>query len=207
MADAKSDRKAKIGTRNRRLGFVLTVGVAGMLGLAFASVPLYKLFCQVTGYGGTPRTEVSRAEVTGARDGGEVIRVMFDANVNTRLDWEFKAPAGQRSIEPGVETLAVYTARNVSDKAVVGTATFNVTPIKAAQYVAKMECFCFTEQKLEPGQEMPMPVSFFIDPEILDDPNTQDVHDIVLSYTFHPSVEATAALDTGPESSPVTGGS
>ncbi|MEQ8665751.1 MAG: cytochrome c oxidase assembly protein [Rhodospirillales bacterium] len=198
-----ANSRRNVGSRNRRLGLVLTAGVAGMLGLAFASVPLYQLFCQVTGYGGTPRTEVARSELTGARGDGQMIRVMFDANVNKRLEWQFDAPSGERAVEPGVESLAVYTAKNIGDRPIVGTATFNVTPVKAAQYVAKMECFCFTEQKLEAGQEMPMPVSFFIDPAILDDPNTQDVHDIVLSYTFHPSVEATAALDAERE----TGGS
>lgn len=201
-----NDRQS-VGKRNKRLGLVLTAGVAGMLGLAFASVPLYQLFCQVTGYGGTPRIE---SEVTAKRDGataGQKIRVMFDANVNKHLDWQFKPETGLVEVEPGVETLAIYRAKNVGDRAVVGTATFNVTPVKAAQYFVKMQCFCFTEQKLTVGQEMPMPVSFYVDPAILDDPNTQDVHDIVLSYTFYPSEEATAALDNGQDGGVVTGGS
>lgn len=180
--------------RNRRLGLALTAGVVGMVGLAYASVPLYELFCRVTGFGGTPKTDVERAELRGPVS-DEKIRVMFDANVSKRLDWRFDADQRQTEVVPGIETLAVYRARNVGDTAVVGTATFNVTPSKAAQYVAKVECFCFTEQVLEAGQEMPMPVSFYIDPAILEDPNTQDVHDIVLSYTFHPSVKATAALN------------
>lgn len=193
---------ARLDTRNRRLGFVLAGGVAGMLGLAFASVPLYQLFCQVTGYGGTPKTNVERADLRGPVS-DETIRVMFDANVNKRLDWRFSAEKGQVEVQPGVETLAIYRAKNIGDRDIVGTATFNVTPIKAAQYVAKVDCFCFTEQLLAVGEEMPMPVSFYIDPAILEDPNTQDVHDIVLSYTFHPAVADTAALDTD---TPANGG-
>lgn len=180
--------------RNRRLGLVLLVGVAGMVGLSFASVPLYKLFCQVTGYGGTPKTDVERAALRGPVS-DQTIRVMFDANVNTRLEWGFHPDQRQVDVVPGVETLAIYRATNRADRPIVGTATFNVTPVKAAQYVAKMECFCFTEQKLVAGQEMPMPVSFYIDPGILEDQNTQDVRDIVLSYTFHPFEDETVALE------------
>jgi len=190
-------------TKNRRLGLVLAGGVAGMLGLAFASVPLYQLFCQATGYGGTPKIDVARAGLSTDAESDTLIHVMFDANVNTHLDWEFKAEQARVDVRPGIETLAIYRAKNVGDHAVVGTATFNVTPVKAAQYVAKVECFCFTEQTLAAGEEMPMPVSFYIDPEILSDPNTVDVVDIVLSYTFHPAVDSTAALETD---SPADGG-
>lgn len=186
---------ANLQQRNKRLGLVMTGCVAGMLGLAFASVPLYDWFCRVTGYGGTPNTEASREDMPAAANGDRMIRVMFDANVNKRLDWSFKADEIAVDVVPGVETLAIYRAKNTGETPLVGTATFNVSPIKAAEYVAKMECFCFTEQELKVGEEMPMPVSFYIDPEILNDPNTQDVSDIVLSYTFHPSVEATAALE------------
>lgn len=190
---------ANLNEKNKKLGWVVTGGVAAMLGLAFASAPLYDLFCRVTGYGGTPMTEVERADIAAPVENDRTVRVMFDAHVNKRLDWAFKSDVLQVEVQPGIETLAIYRATNTSDKPLVGTATFNVSPPIVGQYVAKMECFCFTEQELQPGEEMPMPVSFFVDPAMFDDPNTADINDIVLSYTFHPSVEATAALQNEDE--------
>jgi len=185
---------ANLKTRNKRLALIMSGCVAGMLGLAFASVPLYDLFCRATGYGGTPKVDTARENLKQGASDGQVIRVMFDANVSKNLDWSFKPDMVQVDVRPGVETLAIYRAKNTGAKPVVGTATFNVSPVKAAEYFAKVQCFCFTEQELQVGEEMPMPVSFYIDPEIFEDPNTQDVHDIVLSYTFYPAAEATAAL-------------
>ncbi len=169
--------------RNRRhiiTAALLFTLVAGMTGLAFASVPLYRLFCQVTGFGGTPRVET--AGPTGKVAGQ--ITVRFDSNVNSGLPWRFKPVQRQMKVGIGEATLAHFTAENLSDKPATGTATFNVTPHKAAQYFAKVQCFCFDEQRLEAGQLVDMPVSFFIDPEILDDPNARDVSTITLSYTF-----------------------
>lgn len=174
--------------RNRRVGLMLGVGVAAMLGLAYASVPLYQLFCQITGYGGTPKTGVVVEKPTGAA-AERIMTVTLDANVNKGLKWKFKPQIREMSVGLGEQTLAVYTAQNLDDAAVTGTATFNVTPFKAAEYVSKIDCFCFTEQRLEAGEEMPMPVSFYIDPEIMNDPNTKDLEHIVLSYTFFPSRE------------------
>ncbi|NQV44057.1 MAG: cytochrome c oxidase assembly protein [Rhodospirillales bacterium] len=181
--------------RNRRVGLMLGVGVVAMLGLAYASVPLYKLFCQVTGYGGTPKIGAFVEKATGAA-AGRIMTVMLDANVNKDLKWDFASPVNTMRVHLGEEVLAIYTARNYGNVAVTGTATFNVTPFKAAEYITKIDCFCFTEQRLEAGQEMPMPVSFYIDPEIMNDPNTKDLENIVLSYTFFPS-RKTAAMKTG----------
>jgi len=185
--------------RNRRVGLMLGVGVAAMVGLAYASVPLYQLFCQITGYGGTPKTGVIVEKATGEA-AERIMTVMLDANVNKGLTWKFKPQVRELSVGLGEETLAFYTARNFGEVAVTGTATFNVTPFKAAEYVSKIDCFCFTEQRLEAGEEIPMPVSFYIDPEIMNDPNTKDLEHIVLSYTFFPSREAasvTAEDDNG----------
>ncbi len=172
--------------KNRRVGFALALGVAGMVGLSYASVPLYQLFCQVTGYGGTPKIGEPVAEATGDAI-GHIITVTLDANVNPDLDWDFKPGVHNIDVALGEETLAIYSARNMGDTAVTGTAVFNVAPYKAAQYVSKIDCFCFSEQRLNPGEEVPMPVSFYIDPEILDDPDTAYLENIILSYTFYPS--------------------
>jgi len=166
---------------------VVLFGIAGgMVGLSFASVPLYRLFCQVTGFGGTPNTE---AVSVPAEVSETVVTVNFDANVNSELPWDFAPVQRKVQLRVGEELLAHYTARNVSDKAVTGTATFSVTPYKAAPYFSKIDCFCFTEQVLLPGQEVDMPVLFYVDPAILDDPNTKDVRLITLSYTFYRSDE------------------
>jgi cytochrome c oxidase assembly protein subunit 11 len=169
--------------RKRQVTAVMLFGLAaGMVGLAFASVPLYRLFCQVTGYGGTPRTE-NVASPAGILD--ETIRVRFDANVNNRLAWGFQPMQREVQARLGEEMLVHYTAVNRSDRPVTGTATFNVTPHKAAQYFAKIECFCFIEQTLQPGESVVMPVLFYIDPALADDINAEDVKLITLSYTFY----------------------
>lgn len=166
---------------------VVLFGVAaGMVGLSFASVPLYRLFCQTTGFGGTPRTEnvVLPAGATEQR-----VAVQFDANTNSRLPWDF-APVERRvNVRLGEEVLVHFSAHNRGDKPMVGTATFNVVPEKVAQYFNKIQCFCFSEQLLEPGQTVDMPVTFFVDPAMADDPDTQDVSVITLSYTFYPAGE------------------
>lgn len=175
--------------RNRRLTAAVLVGVvAGMTGLAFASVPLYRLFCQVTGYGGTPRIAedgtAPSATAPSATADGRLITVSFDANVNAALPWRFKPEQRRLQVRLGEDTLAVYRAENLSNEPLVGTATFNITPNKAAQYFVKVDCFCFTEQRLAPGAAADMPVSFYVDPAIADDPDARDVSTITLSYTF-----------------------
>ena len=199
VAARTQDKKTK---RNRLTALMLTGFVCGMVGLAFASVPLYRLFCQITGYGGTPR--IAEVPLAAPTEDTPPIKVRFDANVNAALPWRFRPEQREVTVPMGEQTLAFYTAQNVSDTSVVGTATFNVTPHKAAPYFAKIECFCFTEQRLEPGKEMSMPVAFFVDPAILEDPNTQEVTTITLSYTFFladengDAIENAATLDREP---------
>ena len=167
--------------RNRWTLTVLVAVVAGMVGGAYASVPLYRIFCQVTGFGGTTNVAKGPSE----RVSDRVITIRFDATVNG-VPWAFQPV--QRSIRThvGENTLAFYRAENHGSTAVTGTATFNVTPLKAGQYFSKIECFCFTEQRLEPGQSVDMPVSFFVDPALEKDRNLDDVTTITLSYTFYP---------------------
>ena len=171
---------------NRRVLVILVCVVAFMLGLAYASVPLYKLFCQVTGYGGT--TQVSETAVGGVLT-GHPVTVRFDANVNRGLNWKFEPVDKPVELNPGEETVIYYRATNIGSKPSVGTSTFNVTPSKAGSYFMKIECFCFQEQELEPGESIDMPVRFFVDPEIATDENVRDVKEITLSYTFFPALE------------------
>lgn len=172
----------KTGQKKILTAAVLFGIVGGMVGLSFASVPLYRLFCQVTGFGGTPNTEAVSAP---AEVSETVVTVNFDANVDSDLPWHFKPAQRKLRVRLGEELLAHYTARNTSDKPVTGTASFNVSPFKAAPYFSKIECFCFTEQTLLPGQEVDMPVLFYVDPAIAEDRNTEDVKIITLSYTFY----------------------
>ncbi len=178
IAQAASATTAK--RRNARTGVVLTGIVAGMIGLSFASVPLYRLFCQVTGYGGT--TQVAEAAPGAVAE--RVIKVRFNADTAPGLPWYFKPVQREIALKVGESGLAYYRARNLAAVAVTGTSTFNVTPLKAGRYFSKVQCFCFTEQRLEAGQELDMAVSFFVDPEILSDRNLDDVKTITLSYTF-----------------------
>lgn len=160
-------------------------GVAtGMAGLGYAAVPLYDLFCRVTGFGGTTM-RVSAAAVPGAI-AGQTIRIRFDANRSPAIPWEFRPEATTDTVTLGGRDMAFYTAKNLSDRAVTGTASYNVSPALAGRYFSKIECFCFTEQTLEPGQEVRMPVIFFIDPAIRDDPDANRIEEITLSYTFFP---------------------
>ena len=164
---------------NRKTVVMLTGVGLSMLALGFASKPLYDTFCKVTGYGGTTRVaEDNLSEVLDRK-----VRVSFDANVNG-LPWDFVPEQRDMTVQLGQTGLAYYKVKNESDKAMVGTATFNVTPIKAAPFFIKTECFCFTEQRVEPGQEISMPVLYFVDPQLDEDDRLKDVKDITLSYTF-----------------------
>ena len=177
------------GRRNATTAIVLIGVVGGMAGLAYASVPLYRLFCQVTGYGGT--TQI--ADRLPERVLDRVITVRFNADVSTSLAWQFRPAQRAIDVRLGEQALAFFAARNNSDAATTGTATFNVTPAKAGSYFNKIACFCFDEQTLAPGQTADMPVTFFIDPKMADDRNLDDVTTITLSYTFFNST-----TDTGP---------
>jgi cytochrome c oxidase assembly protein subunit 11 len=167
--------------RGKTVTVVLAVSaICGMLGLTAASVPLYRLFCQVTGYGGTTQVAEALPEAPLAR----TIKVRFNADVDPALPWSFRPLQREVEVRIGEQNPAFFQARNQSDRPVVGQAVYIVTPFKAGPYFDKIACFCFDEQRLEPGQEVDMPVSFFVDPAILDDPNTRDLTTITLSYTF-----------------------
>ena len=171
------------GAGNRRILVILAVVVVAMVGLAYASVPLYQLFCQVTGYGGT--TQVSGdAAVEILPD--HPVRVRFDANTNPALNWRFEAVDAPVTLNPGEEVVINYRATNLGDTASAGTSTYNVTPVKAGPYFMKIDCFCFIEQTLQPGESVLMPVRFYIDPDIASEPGTADIDEIILSYTFFP---------------------
>lgn len=175
--------------RNRRVVISCFAVVALMTGLSFAAVPLYDLFCRVTGYGGTTQEAAAPSE----RIGKTSITVAFDASLHRDMPWSFRAVQPKMTLKTGETGLAFYTATNRSDRPVTGTAAFNVTPQKAGYYFTKIECFCFTEQTLQPGESVQMPVQFYVDPEIEEDPNTDEVRTITLSYTFF----ETAAEESG----------
>src|SRR4051812_49258344 len=152
----------------------------GMIGLSFASVPLYSLFCKVTGFGGTTQ----RAEGPAGRIVDRTVKVRFNADVNGAMPWAFHPEIHEMELRIGEPGMTSFRAVNHSDTPVTGTATYNVTPDKAGIYFNKTQCFCFTEQRLEPGQAVDMPVYFFVDPAMADDPKMNDVTAITLSYTF-----------------------
>jgi cytochrome c oxidase assembly protein subunit 11 len=183
----------------KRMTAVMATGViAGMLGLTAAAVPLYRLFCQVTGYGGTTQ----RAERAPEAVGDATIKVYFNADVAQGMPWSFAPVAREVEVRIGEQTLAFYRAHNSASQPITGTATFNVTPAKAGVYFSKIDCFCFTEQTLAADQTVDMPVSFFVDPAILDDPGARDVRSITLSYTFFPrdDQDSSEAADDRPSS-------
>ena len=166
-------------TRNHTVGGLVVLGVVAMAGLSFAAVPLYDLFCRVTGFAGTPGVSTTAPGASGLP-----MTVRFNADVARDLPWRFEPVNRQLTVEAGESVLAFYRATNDGTEPVTGTATFNVTPLKAGQYVQKIDCFCFEEQRLEPGQTVDMPLTFYVDPEIATDPTTREVTTVTLSYTF-----------------------
>jgi cytochrome c oxidase assembly protein subunit 11 len=175
--------------RNRRTAAMAGGLALAMLGLAYASVPLYALFCKVTGFGGT--TQVAAAAPAAVIN--KTISVRFDANVSGDLGWTFQPAQQTQSVKLGEVVLAHYEAVNQSSESMTGTAVFNVTPVSAGVFFNKLECFCFTEQTLKPGEKVSMPVQYFVDPAILDDPDTAGIREITLSYSFYPAAPKTAA--------------
>jgi cytochrome c oxidase assembly protein subunit 11 len=169
-----------IAERNARTGVKMALLALAMVGLAFASVPLYRIFCQVTGFAGTTQRA---AQAPGAVAGQ--IGVRFDANIDPTLPWRFE-PAKRVRIHPGQRTVVNYRATNLTARTTTGRAVFNVTPTQAGPYFSKIECFCFTEQTLKPGESVLMPVVFFVDPRIREDEATDHIDEITLSYKFYP---------------------
>ena len=176
---------------NRTAGWLVLVAVF-MVSLSFASVPFYRWFCQQTGYGGTTSVAVRAPE----RVLDQVITVRFDANVDPAMQWAFKPEVNTVQLRIGETGLAFFDAHNLSDRVIAGQASYNVTPDAAGGYFTKIACFCFTEQVLQPGEQVKMPVTFFVDPAIMQDREGKLVHEITLSYTFHaiPLPNAQAAL-------------
>jgi len=175
-------------SRNHVVSLSCLAVVAGMVGLSYAAVPLYDIFCRTTGFGGTPNRAVAApASVT-----DRVMTVRFDTNVDPALPWTFLPEERQVQVKVGEDRLVFFRAVNNSKEAIVGHASFNVSPDRAGRYFSKIQCFCFTEQRLEAGQSVEMPVSFFVAPEILKDRSSDSIHDIILSYTFYPAANQKA---------------
>ena len=168
------------GDKNARLAWSLAAAVGGMLALAYAASPLYDMFCRATGFGGTPQV---------AQEGerpvlGRTVNVRFDSNVDANLPWRFTPLEREVKVKLGEERLVHYRVTNVSQRPIVGTSTYNVTPETAGAWFNKLQCFCFTEQLLLPGQSMDMPVVFFVDPEMDKDRRYDNIRTVTLSYTF-----------------------
>lgn len=183
----------KLQGNNRTLAKLVAL-VALMVSLSFAAVPFYDWFCKTTGYGGTPSVADSGSDLIL----DQTVKVRFDASLDQGMPWTFKPVVRSVEVRIGETVLAFYEAHNPTDRVIAGTASFNVFPDAAGGYFTKIDCFCFTEQVLQPGETVQMPVTFFVDPEIVKDPEGQFVHEIVLSYTFHetPLPAEQAALET-----------
>lgn len=192
-ADAGSD--TRLQRSNRRVAIAVFGGVVAMTGMAYAAVPLYELFCQVTGYGGTTqRAETSFGEVIDRK-----ITVRFDGNVNAALPWKFGPEVRSVTLKMGETTQMAYSATNQGAAATVGTSTFNVTPFEAGAYFNKIDCFCFTEQPLASGESVEMPVVFFVDPDMDKDPKLKHIKEITLSYTFFPAKQPETPVAARPD--------
>lgn len=185
---------------NRRVAMICVGVVAFMTAGAFASAPLYDLFCRVTGFAGTPQRSAAAPGSQGVMP-GQLVTVRFNSDTAPDMPWRFQPVQREVKVVPGEETLIFYRATNPTDKPIVGTATFNVVPEKAGPYFDKIACFCFSEQVLQPGESVDMPVSFFVDPQMLKDPKARDVKTITLSYTFFRKPE-TRVSDRGAGTQP-----
>jgi cytochrome c oxidase assembly protein subunit 11 len=183
-------------SRNLRTALIAATGALAMLGLGFASVPLYRWFCQVTGLGGTTQ-RIGEAQAATIKATGKTISVRFDANVEAGMPWKFTPSQVTQELAIGARKMAFYRAENRSSQAITGVASFNVEPAQAGLYFSKVQCFCFEQQTLQPGQAIDMPVIYFVDPKILDNPETRDIEQITLSYTFHVSADQSEALKGG----------
>ena len=191
MSTAQNQNNLK--AQNKKVIFLITFVGMLMLSLSYAAVPLYDIFCRVTGFGGTTQIASSAPGSTGHPN----INIRFESNITDSLNWDFYSKTKTVKIPMGEEKTIYYYAKNLSDKPIVGTATFNVTPAKAGQYFMKIDCFCFVEQLLNPGESMNMPVTFFIDPDLYKDENVQEVNEITLSYTFMKSMDQSKVEEQG----------
>ncbi|PCI04686.1 MAG: cytochrome c oxidase assembly protein [Hyphomicrobiales bacterium] len=176
--------EGKGNAKNLRVGAICLGLVFGMGGMAYAAVPLYKIFCQVTGFGGTTQRVDN---MDGIKILDREITVIFDANMTSGLDWRFKPVQRRVKVKLGELKKISYMAENLSDKTLTGTATFNVTPQAIGAYFNKIECFCFTDTRIEPHGKLDMPVVFFIDPDLDQEEILKSIESITLSYTFFPT--------------------
>jgi cytochrome c oxidase assembly protein subunit 11 len=188
-------------TRNAIVGTASALAVAGMLGMAFASVPLYRMFCAATGYDGTPQIGPEQSPGAVSRQ----ITVAMNADTSPSLPWAFGPEQRSVTMKIGEEQLAFYDGKNLGDHTITGHALYNVTPDVVGRYFHKTECFCFTSQTLAAGEKVQFPVTFWVDPAILNDPETRDIHTITLSYTFFPSLEEAARTGALAKAGPHTG--
>ncbi|KAI0734117.1 cytochrome c oxidase assembly protein CtaG/Cox11-domain-containing protein [Fomitopsis betulina] len=182
----QASRQQMYATRNRSLLMYTAAVIVIGVGVTYAAVPLYRMFCAATGFAGTPKTGMGifEAERLVPVEDARRIKVHFNADKSDALPWKFTPCQQYVSVLPGETSLAFYKAKNLSDKDIIGIATYNVTPDRIAPYFGKVECFCFDEQKLLAGEEVDMPLLFFIDKEFLEDPACRNLDDVVLSYTF-----------------------
>ncbi|NVE94522.1 cytochrome c oxidase assembly protein [Altererythrobacter lutimaris] len=180
----------QLENQNKKVGLIAFAGALAMLGMGYAAVPLYDLFCRVTGFGGTTQqateAEANAAEqLASASAAGRTMSIRFDASLARGVPWEFRPSQPTDTIQIGVRDMTTYVAKNNSSVPITGTATFNVEPEQAGIHFNKIQCFCFTQQTLQPGEEVHMPVLYFIDPAALEDEAMDGVEQITLSYTFH----------------------
>ena len=171
-------------SQNRKVALMAGAFALAMLGLGFASVPLYRMFCQATGFGGTTQ-RATAAQAASVKVMAQTIEVRFDANVDRGLAWEFSPEVVSQTVHIGSRTLAIFKAKNLSNHSITGRASFNVSPDEVGKYFTKIQCFCFVEQTLAAGQEVRMPVVYYVDPDILKDDEAKRVTQITLSYSFH----------------------
>lgn len=182
-------------SRNRRTALIMGAFALAMLALGFAAVPLYRMFCQATGFGGTTQ-RASEARADAVKVAAGHVSVRFDANVERGMPWRFAPEQVTQDMRIGQRKQAFYEAQNLSDQPITGVASFNVEPEQLGKYFNKIQCFCFNKQTLQPGQRVTMPVIYYVDPAMLDDPEARDVRQITLSYTFHKAAGTGAkALD------------
>jgi cytochrome c oxidase assembly protein subunit 11 len=186
-----------LSKRNKTVAIYLVATLFGFIGLAYAAAPLYRLFCQVTGFGGTVKTGVNKRQVKIVPK--KEFTIQFSADVNHTLPWSFKPLQQEVNVLPGEKVLAFYEATNHGDEPLIGIATYNVVPMKVGQYFHKEQCFCFDEQRLGAHETVVLPVHFYLEPELLDDPRMDDIETIVLSYTFFLSSDQSTNIDEGEE--------
>ncbi|KAG8129379.1 hypothetical protein E2320_016079 [Naja naja] len=185
VAAFRREQEQQWKDRNRTVLTYLAAGVVGMAGLSYAAVPLYRLYCQATGLGGSALDGHSSEQIeTMEPVKDRIIKVMFNSDVHSSLQWNFKPQQTEVYVVPGETALAFYKAKNPTDRPIIGISTYNVLPPEAGQYFNKIQCFCFEEQRLNPHEEVDMPVFFFIDPEFVEDPKMERVNLVTLSYTF-----------------------